>query len=628
VTTVAVRRSSAEALVADDQMPARNAVPPTLATDSGALVWHARMEARRAARAFHGAMAAADAATSDEVYEQGYGDPITHPVDSPDAESASASIGRAARKGLLWSLMGATSTRLGGLLLGIILARLLTPADFGLYAIALSAMYFVMHVNDVGLIAATVQWRGRLEEMAPTATSLALAFSVVIYGLFWVLAPAFAGLAGSSEAAPVVRLLTMVILVDGVTAVRAGSLVRTFQQHRITIANFLGLLVNAAVAISLAVHGVGALSFAAGQVAGAVVIGVFVLWSAHMPWRFGFDRAIARRLMQFGLPLALALGVESVLLNLDFVLVGRIVGATALGFYLLAFNISGWAPAVLGTAIRWVSIPSFSRLSEEDGALAPAVLRSIASLVTAVLPIGFLTAVLAATLIQFLYGTDWAPSAPVLRLLIVLGVVRMVTQLALDILAGAGATRAALWLNLGWVIALVPALVIGTRIDGIRGTAVAHALVAIFVALPLALAAVRRLGVPLVPIARALVRPLLGAAVGAACCAIVAHLTAGSDVVELVLAGGAGLLTYLVIVVPSDLRRRWVGRAVDSIPARARARSAKELHPPTHLGLPVGPQVWTTHADGAALHTDPEPRSSRPAGVGRHVHQPQPGAWE
>ena len=49
-------------------------------------------------------------------------------------------------------------------------------------------MYFVMHMNDAGLIAATVQWRGRIEEMAPTATTLALAFSVAIYGLFFAVA--------------------------------------------------------------------------------------------------------------------------------------------------------------------------------------------------------------------------------------------------------------------------------------------------------------------------------------------------------------------------------------------------------------------------------------------------------
>ena len=72
----------------------------------------------------------------------------------------------------------------------------------------------------------------------------------------------------------------------------------------------------------------------------------------------------------------MALGVEAILLNADYVIVGRVLGVTALGFYLLAFNISSWAPGVIGTAIRWVSVPSFARLSEEEGAMAPAALRS------------------------------------------------------------------------------------------------------------------------------------------------------------------------------------------------------------------------------------------------------------
>jgi PST family polysaccharide transporter len=293
----------------------------------------------------------------------------------------------------------------------------------------------------------------------------------------------------------------------------------------------------------------------------------------------------------------------------------------------LAFNISSWAPGVIGTAIRWVSIPSFSRLSEEDGGLSSAVQRSITVLVAGVLPIGFLTALLAPTLVEVLYGTEWAPSAPVLRILIVLGVVRMVTQLALDILVGSGATRAALWLNLGWVTALVPALVIGTRTDGIRGTAVAHALVATFVAAPLALAALRRLGVPLLPIATSLVRPLLGAAVGAASCAVVAELTAGSDLVQLVAAGGVGLLTYVAIVLPSEQRRRWSGHALGLIAGGARPRSAEPLRRPTRIDPPVGRQPAATQADRHALGADSEPRSRRPEDAGQRAGRRDPGGW-
>jgi O-antigen/teichoic acid export membrane protein len=567
VTVVEPRRAVASRPDVDERSGPRAVALDPAVSDDLAAGTQVKADARQAARALHNAVASSDRTIYQGSQRRRSHAPIVPSDDGAGVEQDVGGIGQAAGRGLRWSLIGAFATRFGGLALGMVLARLLTPEDFGLYAIALGAMYFVMHVNDVGLIAATVQWRGRLEEMAPTATTLALTFSIAIYGLFFVFAPAFAGLAGNPEAAPIVRVLTIVMLVDGVTAVRAGYLLRTFQQRRITTGNMLGLIANAAVAISLAAYGMGAMSFAAGQVTGASVTGAFVLWSAHMPWRFGFDRAVARRLMTFGVPLAMALGLEAILLNADYVIVGRTLGVTALGFYLLAFNISSWAPGVLGTAIRWVSIPSFSRLSEQEGALAPAVHRSVTILVTAVLPIGFLTAVLALPLIELLYGTEWVQSAPVLRFLIVLGLARMLTQLALDILTGAGATRATLWFNLGWAVALVPALIIGTRADGARGAAIAHSLVALFVALPLAFAALRRIGVTLLPIARALVRPLLAAGAAAALCTILRDLFPAVAFAQLAVAGVVGLATYTLLVIPAEQRRQLIAQGRDRVRA-------------------------------------------------------------
>src|SRR5262245_7852021 len=133
-------------------------------------------------------------------------------VGATDEEKA---IGKAAGKGLKWSLLSTIGAKPLTFVVGIVLARLLTPADFGTFAIASAALLFVIHINDVGLIAAVVQWRGRLAEVAPTATTLASLFSFAIYGVFWLIAPAFARLAGDPNAAPVVRLLTVIIVIDG-----------------------------------------------------------------------------------------------------------------------------------------------------------------------------------------------------------------------------------------------------------------------------------------------------------------------------------------------------------------------------------------------------------------------------
>jgi O-antigen/teichoic acid export membrane protein len=270
-----------------------------------------------------------------------------------------SAMGRKAGRGLRWALSGTVLIKLGSFAMGLVLVRLIAPHDFGLYAVAPAANAFVIHVNDMGIIAATVQWRGRVEEMLPTGATLALVFSVAWYALFWVAAPQLSELAGSPEATPIVRLLTATILIDGITAVRVGMIQRRFQQDMLTKAIAVGFVINAITAITLAVNGAGAYSFVIGQLAQSVVTGIFVLRIARLPFRYGFDRAVARRLLKFGVPLAVALGVESLLLFSDSVIVGHWLGATLLGFYLLAFNVSNWVPGLVGTACGTSPSPAF-----------------------------------------------------------------------------------------------------------------------------------------------------------------------------------------------------------------------------------------------------------------------------
>lgn len=480
-----------------------------------------------------------------------------------------ATIGRKAGRGLRWSFAGTAATKLGSFAIGLVLARLLTPDDFGIYAIALAAMAFLMHVNDVGIIGATVQWRGKLDEMAPTAATMAIAFSIVMYGLLWSLAPVLADLAGTPEATSVVRLLCLVVLVDGVTAVRSAALMRRFQHDRLIKANVAGLVVNAPVAVVLAMNGAGAYSFVIAQIAGSVATGILVFRSAEIPVRFGLDQAIARKLLRFGIPLAAGLGVESILLNADYVIIGGALGPTAVGFYLLAFNVSSWVPSIVGTAVRYVSLAGYSRLAEDSSdALAAGVRRSVPLLVTAVLPIGVVMIVLGEPLIEFLYGARWTPAAPVLSFLAVLMVVRLMAWLAVDILTSTGATRTTVVLNVGWAAALLPALYLAVRLDGIRGAAIAHAIVGLLVALPLVVALLRRVGVRLGPVAPKLVRPLIAAAAAAGAMLLIDMSLDAGAFVRLSVAGGAGILLYAAIVVPRS-------QLVRVLPQSQRAEDAK-----------------------------------------------------
>lgn len=466
----------------------------------------------------------------------------THDVDD---------IGRHVGRGLRWSVLATFATKIGSFLMSLVLARLLAPEDFGLYAVALAATQFVMHVNDVGIIAAAVQWRGKFAHMVPTASTLAILFSVGWYAIFWVAAPSFASLAGSPEATPLVRLLTAVILIDGITAVRVASLQRHFRHDRLMTAICAGFVVNATLAITLAGNGAGPYSFVVGQVAASVVTGTLVMIFARLPLRYRLERAIARQLVRFGAPLAAGLGIESILLYADSVIVGHALGPVLLGFYLLAFNMASWVPGIATTAVRYVSISGFSRLAElRDEELAAGVRRSVPLLISVILPIAVGIGLLAPELITFLYGERWAPAAMALQFLAVVMVARVFVSLSFDILTSIGATKATVWLNLSWAVTLIPSLAVGTALDGLRGAAIAHAIVSAAVAVPLAVRALHRNGIHLGPALPALGRPLLGGLTMALTVLVLSGLIQQAPFATLSLAGGIGLITYLAVAVP------------------------------------------------------------------------------
>lgn len=466
-----------------------------------------------------------------------------------------ASVGRSAGRGLQWAMSGTLALKLGSFVLSLVMVRLLAPHEFGLYAVALAANAFVIHVNDMGMIAATVQWRGDLEEMLATARTIALAFSVTWYSLFWFGAPALADLAGSAEATTLVRLLTFLVVIDGITAVSVGVMQRRFQQDKLMTSIAIGFAVGAVVTVILAVQGAGAMSFVVGALVQGVVVAVRVLRIARLPFRLGLRRSVARRLLAFGVPLAAALGIESVLLFADSLIVGHVLGTVALGYYLLAFNISSWVPGLVGTAVRYVSIPAFSRLAEgsrED--LSHGVWKALPVMVAVVAPISATMIVLSGPIIHVLYGATWVPAGDALRFLALVMVARMISGLVFDIQTGLGSTRLVVCVNVVWLCALIPALWWGVHADGVRGAALGHAIVSIGLATPLALWTLQTCGVDMRPVLRSVVRPVI-AGVVAGCAMYVVAGALGTPLVQLVVAGGAGLVLYLAIVVP---RAGWV----------------------------------------------------------------------
>src|SRR6204780_3163664 len=259
-----------------------------------------------------------------------------------------------ASRALGWSFASNLIARVGTLPVGIVLARLLGPHAFGTYAVALVALTAVLSFNDLGVSLAIVRWEGEPAEIAPTVATLSLTSSLIIYAGCFLGAPAFASAMGAPAATGVIRVLALNVIVDGVAATPASLMQRYFSQDRKAIADQVNSWLGVAVSLGLAWQGFGAMSLAIGRMSGAVASGILFVAFSPEPVRFGFDKSKARALCRFGLPLAGSSIVVFAVTNVDQLVVGHMLGTTALGYYALAVNLATWPVAMFSLPTRAV----------------------------------------------------------------------------------------------------------------------------------------------------------------------------------------------------------------------------------------------------------------------------------
>ncbi|MEV8509129.1 lipopolysaccharide biosynthesis protein [Actinoplanes sp. NPDC051475] len=458
-------------------------------------------------------------------------------------------FGKVVRRGLGWSFLSSVATRAGTVLSGIVLARLLTPEDYGQFTVALVVLLIVANVNDLGLEPTLVRWAGRTEEIAPTATSIILGASFLLAGGTFLGAPAIATALGAPEAAGIVRLMAVSVMVNGLFAVPSALLTRSFLQGRRATADLTGMVVTLGLSIVLAVLGFGAWSLAWGRFVGNIVNGVLLFAFAPARFRPGWSRSVARHMLTAGLPIAGTLLLAVGLMNVDYIVVGRLLGPEALGLYLLAFNLSSWPVSILSVAVARVSVPAFARLQHDPGALKAAFCRSLTLIMAPTTLVGVLLAVYALPTTRFVYGPGWAAAAGALSFLALLGGLRVAMQLAADVLTAAGKARLTLLIHGGWIVALLPALTVGALHGGIRGVGLAHFLVALGVGVPLHLAALVTLGIRPLDVLRSARRPV---AAGAAAVAVAlgVHRLVDGDLATLVVGGLAGAAAFGIVAWP------------------------------------------------------------------------------
>ena len=344
--------------------------------------------------------------------------------------------------------------------------------------------------------------------------------------------------------------MALVVLINGLFAVPGAQLTRDLRQDKLFLANVISLVPSTAALLLLAKSGSGAMAFAWSRVIAQFVMGCVMAVYAPKIYMPGISRSALSVLFRFGLPLAGANIINFILINVDYAFVGHLMGAVALGAYVLAFTIASSPGLLLGNVINSIAMPAFSRVKHDPDRLKDAITSALRAVSLILMPMCGLMMALARPLVHTLYGAKWAASAEVLSILSLYGAISIICILFANILASLGKAKFTLIVQLLWIGALVPAMALGVHRNGIVGAAIAHIAVIGPLVLPSYLFALRKaVGVRFTALGKAVFPPLLAASAAA----LAARSTASqfaSPPVQLVSGLAAGSLVYLVAAGP------------------------------------------------------------------------------
>lgn len=354
------------------------------------------------------------------------------------AADPTAGVGEKVASGLRWKLVAQVVTQVSRAAVGLVLARLLTPDDFGLAALALAFSALALVLSDPSLTAALVQRRTITEADRSTVFWATLAAGIGCTGIGIALSGPIAGFYGEPDVQPLLAVESLTFFLVSLSAIPVALMTREMAFRGLEIREIAGTVVGGLVGLSAALMGAGAWAIIAQSVASAA-IATALLWyfSTWRPrWLFSWESL--RDSGSFGLKLFASRLLSFANLNADNLLVGRYLGASALGFYAIAYNVMYAPMARITSPIQMVMVPAFARLQDDRERLGRAWLRGARLSAAVAMPAFLGMLAVAPDFVTVVLGKRWAPSVPVLQLLCISGILQGIQLLQQPVLQGRG----------------------------------------------------------------------------------------------------------------------------------------------------------------------------------------------
>ncbi len=340
--------------------------------------------------------------------------------------------------GASWLFGLKLSARGIGFLSTLALARLLTPADFGVLGIAMLSISLLQTFSQTGFEGSLIQKKGDISKFLDSAWVVSVARGAALTAILFFSAPLVAAFFDSPNAGAILKLLAFVPLLNGLNNIGLVFFKRDLDFKRLFVFELCGQAMYVLVAIPLAFVYRNVWSLVFGMLASqAFSMVLSYMLHSYRP-AFRVDWNMAKELFNFGKWL---LGTQIVLYFInqgDNLFVGRILGTVALGFYAMAYKISFLAVTEVTFVISKVMFPAYSRLQDDRDTLRRAYLGMLTVLAYVSMPLSGMIFLFAEDFVRIVLGAKWLPSFPIIQVFAFSAMLRSVSSTTGPLFQGIG----------------------------------------------------------------------------------------------------------------------------------------------------------------------------------------------
>lgn len=362
------------------------------------------------------------------------------PDEDTEVSARSRHVREAAMNGVRWFGLSSGVTQAIGIGAAVVLARLITPSEFGRLAVAIVVNEFALMIANETIGTPLVQRAEVEHEHLEAATLAALLLGIGLAGLTFFALPLLTAPLFGAQTTDLFRLFAPMFVISGFLIVPLARLQRSLRFSRIGIGEVIATLASTGVAVGLAFAGLGAKAYVIGMLAGFITMTAVYLTAAP-PVRPRWHPRHMRELLRFGAP-AVAAGFAGVSYrNIDYMILGVRLPAAGVGFYYRAFTLGVEYERRLSGIVARIAFPVYARTDDPAERLALRE-RIVRVNVAVVYPMLAMFIAIAPILVPWLFGGRWAPAVLPAQILAVAGMASCVRSLTGPTILAAGRPNA------------------------------------------------------------------------------------------------------------------------------------------------------------------------------------------